>query len=240
MKFIYACVLIGALFSYPLHANGQIMAPKTSPIPSIVELDAILRKKLTPPPPYPIPINHKGLENTYQVSAQLYRGGQPTKEGYRYLASLGVKTVISLRLEQKPDKEFIESLGMKSIYIPVAPWTQSKDIRDLQRARGSHVPSFGITDRDVAHFLNIFFLQPQEKIFVHCRYGADRTGTMVALYRISIQNWSIEAAIAEMKDKRFGYRAWLFPSLLDYIRQEALRFRNWNPRYRKAQFRPAP
>ena len=36
-------------------------------------------------------------------------------------------------------------------------------------------------------------------VFVHCKHGADRTGTMVAFYRILFEGWSKDEAIREMK-----------------------------------------
>ena len=38
-----------------------------------------------------------GIKNFDQVDAHVYRGGQPTNEGFQYLSKLGVKTVIDLR-----------------------------------------------------------------------------------------------------------------------------------------------
>jgi protein tyrosine/serine phosphatase len=36
-------------------------------------------------------------------------------------------------------------------------------------------------------------------IFVHCRRGADRTGTAIACYRIAHDHWSNQQALAEAK-----------------------------------------
>ncbi|HEY9073640.1 MAG TPA: dual specificity protein phosphatase family protein, partial [Desulfobaccales bacterium] len=36
-------------------------------------------------------------------------------------------------------------------------------------------------------------------VFVHCRYGCDRTGTIIACYRIRHEQWSSEQALREAK-----------------------------------------
>jgi protein tyrosine/serine phosphatase len=36
-------------------------------------------------------------------------------------------------------------------------------------------------------------------VCVHCEHGRDRTGFVVGAYRILIQRWSIDDALAEMK-----------------------------------------
>ena len=38
-----------------------------------------------------------GIKNFDKVDAHVYRGAQPTDEGFQYLAKLGVKTIIDLR-----------------------------------------------------------------------------------------------------------------------------------------------
>ena len=39
----------------------------------------------------------KGLDNFARITAGIYRGAQPTREGYEYLKSQGFKTIISFR-----------------------------------------------------------------------------------------------------------------------------------------------
>jgi protein tyrosine/serine phosphatase len=45
---------------------------------------------------------------------------------------------------------------------------------------------------------------------VHCRQGADRTGAIVALYRVVVQGWSKQKALLEMKDGGYHHNElWL-------------------------------
>ena len=58
-----------------------------------------------------------------------------------------------------------------------------------------------IVDDHIAHFLAIVDQQPKP-IYVHCRYGQDRTGAMIAVYRMLIEGVSEEDAIAELRRNR--------------------------------------
>jgi protein-tyrosine phosphatase len=52
---------------------------------------------------------------------------------------------------------------------------------------------------------------------VHCLHGSDRTGAVVAAYRMTYENWSKEDAIAEFKEERFGYHEKWFPTILEVL-----------------------
>jgi protein tyrosine/serine phosphatase len=44
---------------------------------------------------------------------------------------------------------------------------------------------------------------PHKKVFVHCRLGDDRTGMMIASYRMALEDWSANDAMLEMQ--HFGF-----------------------------------
>jgi hypothetical protein len=69
-------------------------------------------------------------------------------------------------------------------------------------------------DEVFARFLNVLRANPDKKVFVHCRYGDDRTGMMVAAYRMSVEGWTAEEARREMD--QFGYKPLVCPSLGPY------------------------
>jgi protein tyrosine/serine phosphatase len=73
-------------------------------------------------------------------------------------------------------------------------------------------------DEDVVRFLQIVADPSKTPVFVHCRRGVDRTGTMVAIYRIAVQGWSRGEAIREMTEGGFGYDG-KFPNLVKYIQK---------------------
>jgi tyrosine-protein phosphatase SIW14 len=125
----------------------------------------------------------KGIPNFGQVTPTLYRGGQPSAEGFEKLARMGIDIVIDTG-RSKRDETLIKNLGMTYISLPwYCPF-----------------PKDGVFER----FINVTRENPGKKIFVHCRLGDDRTGMMIAAYRMGQQGWTAKEAMQEMHD--FGYR----------------------------------
>lgn len=56
-------------------------------------------------------------------------------------------------------------------------------------------------------------------VLVHCWHGSDRTGIVVAAYRIVFQKWSMEDAEKEFCDERFGYHEFWYENLLKLLRE---------------------
>ena len=54
-------------------------------------------------------------------------------------------------------------------------------------------------------------------VLVHCQHGADRTGLLVAVYRVVVQGWSKERAIDEMTNGGFGFHP-VWKNLVAYLR----------------------
>lgn len=139
-----------------------------------------------------------GLSNFAAVTPQLYRGGQPTLAGYEKLKQMGIDIVVDLRLSGKEtEKGDVTKAGMKFVSIP---WH-------------CMLPQ----DRVFAKFLKLLQENPHKKVFVHCRYGDDRTGMMVAAYRMAVQGWTPSEARKEMQ--KFGFHRMLCPSLVEYERK---------------------
>ena len=59
----------------------------------------------------------------------------------------------------------------------------------------------------VAMVLNTLLAQRSRPVFMHCRSGVDRTGFVVAKYRVLVQGWSKADARKEMKEQ--GNHWWL-------------------------------
>ena len=124
-----------------------------------------------------------GVVNFHQVDDHIYRGAQPTAEGFAGLSKLGVKTVIDLRRgseHREDEQEIVEKDGMRYIHVPLA---------------GYAAPS----DEDVKKLLALLDDSTQWPVFVHCKRGADRTGTIIACYRIVHDHWANEKALTEAK-----------------------------------------
>jgi protein tyrosine/serine phosphatase len=147
-----------------------------------------------------------GLPNAGKINEFLYRGAQPKPEGYAELKKLGITLVVNLRDGRDDvgkERRAVEGLGLRYVSIPT---------------NGRRGP----THDQVAEFLRLLEANPREKIFVHCHYGADRTGVMIASFRIARQNWTPQQALDEMLSFRF-HRFW-HPAMADYVKQFPARF----------------
>jgi protein tyrosine/serine phosphatase len=125
-----------------------------------------------------------GIKNYFQVTTNLYRGAQPTAEGMAHLQALGVRLVVDLRM-LRSDRRKLQGTGLKSVNLGMAPWHADPD--------------------DVVKFLKAVTDTNNLPAFVHCEYGADRTGLMCAMYRIVVCDWTKQEAIAEMKNGGFHF-----------------------------------
>jgi len=144
-----------------------------------------------------------GVPNFGRVTPTLYRGGQPTLEGLRQLRALGVEIVINLRNEQneiETERREVEERGLQYISMP---WN------------ASYPPD----SRAVRSFVELIQANPGKKVFVHCWAGRDRTGVMIAVFRIAMQGWTPARALDEME--AFGYgrgtRRFRFRHLKAYV-----------------------
>ncbi|MBX9952558.1 MAG: tyrosine-protein phosphatase [Candidatus Obscuribacterales bacterium] len=139
------------------------------------------------------PLSTTNTSATAQVLAQvvpnfgvvtpfILRGAQPSRQGFEALKAAGVRTVINLRDGKKDianEKELVESLGMKSVSIPLSVFKTVKD-------------------EDIEKFLKVVNDPNNGPVFMHCRQGQDRCGTMVAIYRLTKQSWGAAQAYDEM------------------------------------------
>ena len=126
------------------------------------------------------------------------RGGQPTDEGWASLAGLGVKTVIDLRRESEhstdAEKQAVEAAGMRYLSVPM---------------NGIVAPE----EEDVAKVLAV--LNSNQPVFVHCKEGKDRTGTVIACYRMGHDGWQSRAALEEAESHGMH---WFEVGMKQYIR----------------------
>jgi len=141
-----------------------------------------------------------------EVTPTLYRGGEPKKGGFEALAKMGVQIVVDLRGDRDVERREVARLGIK--YVPM-PWQCS-------------FPK----DRIFAEFITLIRENPGKKIFVHCRVADDRTGMMVAAYRMVEEGWSAEKAKQEMLTYGFNFthRHLICPRLADYEEEFPKRF----------------
>ena len=142
-------------------------------------------------------LDEKGVPNFGEVTPTLYRGGLLSGEGLKAIKKLGVNVVVDTHADSKHEKGEVEALGMKYVAIPWhCPWPK---------------------DEVFAKFLRVVHENKGKKIFVHCRLGDDRTGMMVAAYRMAEEGWTADEAMIEMQS--FGFTRshhFICPSLAGY------------------------
>lgn len=123
-----------------------------------------------------MPISLPDSNNFYQVSADLYRSAQPSAVTFKAMEKLGLKTVLSLR-SPGADLELIRNTNLNLVEDPI----QAENV----------------DDEIIIKALRLINESPKP-VLVHCHRGADRTGAVVAAYRIIIEGWDKEAAIDEL------------------------------------------
>lgn len=143
-----------------------------------------------------------GIHNAGKINDVLFRGAQPKGNGLAELKKLGITTIVDLRGEDREKSDWergaAETLGIRFMHLPVSGWAPP-------------------TDEQVAQFLALFRDDPRQKVFVHCRFGDDRTGVFVAAYRMAVDQWSPAQAMAEMYF--FGFNGFWHPSMKKFIRE---------------------
>lgn len=145
-----------------------------------------------------------GLPRFHQVSERLFRGAQPRAGGIRRLAELGIDTVVNLRgagARTRSDEAEARALGLNYFNVPLPMWGRPDDAR-------------------VRRVVEIIAAPESGRVFVHCKDGVDRTGTVVALYRIGREGWATGDALAEAE--RRGMRRiqyWMRDYVEDYGRR---------------------
>jgi len=140
-----------------------------------------------------VPLGLEDLPNGHKVSGDLYRGAQPAPEGIRELKRLGVKTIVNLRLLHS-DRDEIKKAGL------------DLDGGDIGYER-IKMEAWDADEDEVVRFLKVMADPARRPVFVHCKHGADRTGTMCAVYRVVFQGWSKEDAVDEMRNGGYGFHS---------------------------------
>ena len=142
-----------------------------------------------------------GIGDFGEVTPRLFRGAQPNRRGYAALAKMGVNIVVDTRGNRtKSEGKEVRRHGMQYVAIP---W---------------HCPF--PKDETFARFLKLMRDNPDKKVFVHCRLGDDRTGMMIAAYRMAEEGWTADEAMIEMR--QFGFNEahhFICPGLASYEKE---------------------
>ena len=141
-----------------------------------------------------------GIDDFGEVTPRLFRGAQPNKRGYEALAKMGINIVVDVRGNRASEGKEVRRHGMQ--YVPI-PWH-----------------CMFLKDENFAKFLRLMRDNPNKKVFVHCRLGDDRTGMMIAAYRMAAEGWTADEAMIEMR--QFGFNRahhFICPGLASYEKE---------------------
>ena len=137
-----------------------------------------------------------GLTSVGRVAPGIFRGAQPTAEGYATLKAMGVRTVINLRTRHG-ERKAVEAAGMRYVETPMSFW-KNVDPAVVRMALSA------MTD------------PANQPVFIHCSRGVDRAGVVVAVYRMEVDGWSEAEAEAEME--AFGFHE-IWSQLKEFVRR---------------------
>lgn len=134
-----------------------------------------------------------GPSNLHRVDDKVWRSGQPARYQFRELKKEGVGEVLCLR---RWHSDLDEAPGMELSHVRM----NAGNIKDEQIVRALRA-----------------IISADQPILVHCFHGADRTGAVVAMYRMVVQNWPRQKAIDEFMDPKYGHHAEYFPNIREYL-----------------------
>jgi len=128
-------------------------------------------------------ITSTSLKNLYKINDSIYRCEQPDNTAFQELSNIGIKSLLDLK------KNHTDSTiaGQNPVHI----YNVGMD-------------SDNFTDKEIIAALKIILHAPKP-IAVHCQHGADRTGVVIAMYRICFQNWTKEQAIDELRNGGYNF-----------------------------------
>jgi protein tyrosine/serine phosphatase len=112
------------------------------------------------------------------LDTDIWRSAQPGPEVWSDLKARGFKSVVNLRMETNYEKEAVKAAGLQAYYLPESPLKAP-------------------TVQQALEFLDFVTDKKNQPVLFHCFSGVDRTGTMAACYRIAVQGWTQEQALAE-------------------------------------------
>ncbi len=135
--------------------------------------------------------------NLYKLNDSIYRSEQPDSLDIKLLKELGIRSILNLRRFHS-DTTFMGSRDDFYFY---------------------HVKmyAFSFSNKQIAEAMSVLIEAPKP-ILIHCKHGSDRTGVVVAMYRILFEQWTKKEAIKELKTKDFGFHG-VFVNIPCYIRK---------------------
>ena len=148
------------------------------------------------PSDWAIKISVSKLSNLYMVNDSIYRCEQPDSLDFVLIHTIGIKSVLNLRVNYS-DKDLIDGLPLYKYNVQMIP--------------------FNFGDKEIVRAMKILKNSPKP-VIVHCLYGSDRTGAVIAMYRIIFQDWTKEEALNEMIYGGYNFHS-IFINIPKYIKE---------------------
>jgi len=154
---------------------------------TLLVLLAVLACAAETPRPRPAhwaqPMLGGAVGNWFQVTPEIYRSEQPSAAEMRALETFGIKTVLNLRnWHSDTDEAKGTSIIISEVKMDAGDMTYAQLVAALKVLVAASKPAL-----------------------VHCWHGSDRTGTVVAGWRVAMQGWSPADALDELKSGGFGH-----------------------------------
>jgi protein tyrosine/serine phosphatase len=147
------------------------------------------------PQDWAIALPNQQLDNFYKVDNKVYRSAQPSREAMQTVYNVGIRHILNLRYFHS-DKDEAKNIDLTLHRVPMV--------------------AHNITYPELVRALRII-KQANAPVLVHCYHGSDRTGTVIAAYRIAFQGWSKQKAIHELKRGGYGFHHTLFPNIPELL-----------------------
>jgi protein tyrosine/serine phosphatase len=144
------------------------------------------------PAHWAVPVINSSFENCYRVSPELYRCEQPGESDIPTLRALGIRSILNLR-HYNTDASALGRAGFTLLVerMEAGELTMDNLVAGLRQIQAAPKP-----------------------VLLHCWHGSDRTGSIVAAYRIVFQNWTPADALDELRFGGYGYHEKTFPNII--------------------------
>jgi protein tyrosine/serine phosphatase len=134
------------------------------------------------------------------VTPDIFRGSRPSAQALQLLAKEGLKTVIDLE-------------DVSSVISSESRTAKAAGLQFISKPMSGHLTP---DDQEVTEILALLVDPANYPVFVHCQLGEDRSGLIVALYRVTEQKWTAADAYNEWVQD--GFHTFL-TALKDYFEE---------------------
>lgn len=141
------------------------------------------------------PMMDAPIGNFFKINDDVYRSEQPDEEDLKALEQHGIRSILNLRRHHS-DKDEAKNSTIKQYAIKMS----AAKIKD-----------------DLIEEAMLIIARAEKPILIHCWHGSDRTGVVIAMYRMVFQNWAKAEAIDEFKNGGYGYHQKMYPNIEKYL-----------------------